>query len=137
MIKSLVLTLFVIVCYTLMCLADTWGYFYKLSGNATYNNKPIINDTIGYYYFPRADSKRFILTDANGNYKVEVEVTGSCMSASQEKCLNMTFDECYFAFSKRYNSDTLTFTFKGRYVKVKNEWLEILKAQRSGSLKPD
>lgn len=121
--------------FAALLFADNWGYVYKQTGIATYNGIPIKNDTIYFYLFPNKNSKSAILTDSNGKYEVDVEVSGYCMSGSRKCPPNISDDDCYYSWSREINSDSLTFSYKGITVKTKNHYLSILKAQRTKTLK--
>ena len=134
--KTLITTLLILISITTFLFADVWGYYYKQSGVAYIEDKIIKNDTIYFYQFQNSRSPKTIFTDKHGNYEVEVEVSGYCMSGGK-KCQDLDPDECYYFWSKRINSDSLTFSYKDRTFKIRNKYLQILKSQRNGTLKSE
>jgi len=98
-----------------------------MKGKVYQNGSMIRNDTLLYYDY-RPEMKLKAIIDSDGNYSIDVFVMGPCPSGLN--CKGMTKDECFYERSKNLNIDSLVFLYKNQVVKVKNKYLEVLRASK-------
>lgn len=113
---------------------------YLLKGKVYFESKPLLNDSIYFTnsYLAKGHSKEntiIIKTDKEGNFEQTIEWSGMCGSGSYEwrKENGLSKEEGYYELSKKFNADSLTFSYNKRCVKIKNNWIEAIKYLKKNS----
>jgi len=107
-------------------------YVYSFKLKVYYKNQLVKNDSLSFYDHPSPESKMELRIDSKSTITCNVIVKYPCSTGNSRFCKERNTLDCDIYVSTPYNTDSLTFGYKNKYLKIKNRWADILKLRREG-----
>lgn len=95
-----------------------------------YNNTFVTNDSLEYFEYPTAKSRKILSISSTGQVICDLIVRHPCSTGMITHCEEIGSLDCDIQVSEQFNSDSLTFRYRSSFIKIKNQWRDILKLRK-------